>query len=151
VTQFRRFSKRRQRAALLVALLDQLEWGAPEYQTAPMRATQDGFCVLCGTSIVSGRDDIVFARYGPRDERYQTWVHTKCPYLWDVVAGTIERYDDKIITKINRQGRGCASGCGHDVTNRPVYLVRRPVSLDEPDHSAWFCETCVTPGNEEDK
>lgn len=145
MTTFRRFSKRRQRAALVVALLDRLEWGEPEVHTAPLHATQDGVCVACGT-VINVHDEIVLANYGPPVDNRRTWIHHVCPNLWDLLAATIEEYDDKIVTKINRCGRGRASGCGHDVTDRPVYLVRRPTSLSRPGSSDWYCESCVTPG-----
>jgi hypothetical protein len=141
---FRRFSRRRQRAALLVALLDRLEWGPPVVLTAPTSAAQDGICVACGSQILRN-DEIVLARVGPPHQNRQTWVHEVCPSFWVLLAETIERYDDKIISKINREGRGVASGCGHRVTGQPVYLVRRPVSLAEASHSDWYCEACVTP------
>lgn len=142
--RFRRFSKRRQRAALLVALADRVEWGPPERVTGSLRATQEGLCVACGTAFDVGTD-IVLARYGPRDDNRQTWVHDACPSVWDALARTVEEYDSKIVTKINREGRGRASGCGHDVTGQPVYLVRRPVSLNDPHSSDWFCEDCARP------
>lgn len=144
---FRRFSRRRQRAALVVALLDRLEWGEPEVLTAPMHATQAGVCVACGSTI-DVHDEIVMASYGPRGENRQVWIHHVCPDPWTLLAATVEEYDDKIVTKINQRGRGRASGCGHDVTDRPVYLVRRPVSLVRSDSSDWYCEACVTPGGE---
>lgn len=144
MTTFRRFSKRRQRAALLVALLDRLEWGPPDVRTAPGPASQDGVCAACGSRIVTG-DQIVLARVGPPDQNRLTWVHHRCPSFWALLAETIERHDDKIISKINQEGRGVASGCGHHVTGQPVYLVRRPVSLAESGHSDWYCEVCVTP------
>jgi hypothetical protein len=145
---FRRFSKRRQRAALVVALLDRLAWGPPRPRTAPWSAGQNGICVACGAFVLVG-EEIVLADYGPPADRYQAWVHHRCPDLWDVLAATVEAYDDKVITRINPAGRGRASGCGHTVQDRPVYLVRRTIPLDEPNHSDWFCEACVTPGREE--
>jgi len=144
VVTFRRFSRRRRRAALVVALLDRLEWGPPEVLAAPTVASQDGICPACGWLIGVG-DEIGLARMGPPQLNRQSWVHATCPSFWDVLAATVEVRDDKIITKINPAGRGRASGCGHDVTGKPVYLVRRPVSLVEPNHSDWFCEACVTP------
>lgn len=148
MSRFRRFSKRRQRVALLVALLDRLEWGEPEVRTAPGRATQDALCVACGSTITAYHDEIVLARYGPPDQNRLTWVHHVCPPTWEVLARTVEEYDDKIITRINPAGRGRASGCGHDVTDRPIYLVRRAVPLSDPRCADWYCERCVTPGEE---
>lgn len=142
--RFRRFSKRRQRAAILVALADRVEWGPPVRITASLLATQEGFCVACGTAFDVGTE-ITLARYGPPDQRRQAWVHEVCPSVWDALARTVEEYDSKIVTKINRQGRGRASGCGHDVTDQPVYLVRRPVSLSQSTCSDWFCEDCARP------
>jgi hypothetical protein len=144
VTEFRRFSRRRRRAALVVALLDRLEWGPPEVRTDAMDATQDAVCPACGTDVVVG-DRIVLARVGPPASNHNAWIHETCPSYWDVLARTVERYDDKIITKINPAGRGRAAGCGHVVADEPVYLVRRPVPLSEPNHSNWYCEDCVTP------
>lgn len=143
--KFRRFSKRRQRAAIIVALADRLEWGTPERLGFPRPAVQEGLCVACGTAFDVGAE-IQLARYGPFSENRQTWVHGTCPSVWDSLARTVEEYDSKIVTKINREGRGRASGCGHDVTDQPVYLVRRPVSLREPGNSDWFCEDCARPG-----
>lgn len=145
MTEFRRFSKRRRRAALVVALIDQLEWGAPEVLDAPVVARQPGICPACSASIHVG-DEIVLARVGPPHANVQTFVHHRCPSFWDLLADTIEEYDDKIITKINLRGRGVASGCGHTVVDGPVYLVRSPVSLGRERHSDWYCERCVTPG-----
>lgn len=142
--RFRRFSKRRQRAALVVALVDRVEWGPPVRLTASVAAGQDGLCVACGTAFDVG-DEIVLARHGPADQNRQSWIHDRCPSFWSALARTVEEYDSKIITKINREGRGRASGCGHDVTDRPVYLVRRPVSLSDPRSSDWFCEECSRP------
>jgi hypothetical protein len=142
--RFRRFSKRRQRAAILVALADRVEWGPPLKLSAPVRATQEGLCVTCGTAFDVGTS-IVLARYGPPIDNRQTWIHDNCPSIWDALARTVEEYDSKIVTKINRVGRGRASGCGHDVTDQPVYLVRRPVSLEDTHSSDWFCESCTRP------
>lgn len=141
---FRRLSRRRQRAALVVALLDRLQWGPPvplggEYQVAK----QEGMCVGCGSPIQL-EDLIVLARYGPEWANYQTFVHLRCPDYWRLLERTVEARDDKIITRVNKVGRRRASGCGHDVEGKPVYLVRRPVGLDQPNHSDWFCEECVT-------
>lgn len=144
MTTFRRFSKRRQRAALVVALLDRLEWGEPEVLTAPKLASSDGLCVACGATIHRD-DEIVLARYGPPVDNRQAWVHHVCPDWWTLLARTVEEYDDKIVTRIQRIGRGTASGCGHDVTGSPVYLVRRPVSLTNGRSSDWFCEGCAKP------
>lgn len=149
MTGFRRFSKRRQRAALAVALLDQLEWGDPEVHTAPGYASQDALCVACGTQITANVDEIVLATYGPRSQNRKAWIHHVCPSPWEVLARTVEEYDDKIVTRINPAGRGRASGCGHDVEDQPVYLVRRPRSLADPRSADWFCERCVTPGRDE--
>lgn len=132
---------------MIVALLDRERWGAPRPQTGPTVASSEGLCVGCGTAFYVG-DEIVLADYGPPSSRYQSWIHETCPDPWELLALTIERYDDKIVTKIQRQGRGRASGCGHVVDDRPIYLVRRPVPLDAPSHSAWYCELCVTPGGE---
>lgn len=148
MTRFRRFSKRRQRAALVVALLDRLEWGEPEVHTAPGFAMQDALCVACGSLITSGVDEIVLATYGPRAQNRKAWIHHVCPSPWEVLARTVEEYDDKIITRINPAGRGRASGCGHEVHGTPIYLVRRPRSLADPGSADWFCERCVTPGEE---
>lgn len=147
MTAFRRFSKRRQRVAMLVALLDRAEWGPPQPLGPETRAAQRGVCVGCGAPIGRG-ERIVSARYGPPDENRQTWVHARCPDPWGVLATTVERYDRQIIVKINPQGRGRAS-CGHDVTNEPVYLLRRPVSLATPNSSAWVCEPCAAPGGDD--
>lgn len=142
---FRRFSRRRRLRALLVALLDEREWGSPEVVGEATVARQEGMCPACGGIIYVG-DDIVLARVGPPVDNRQTHVHVTCPDPWFLLERTIEVHDDKIITKINNVGRGHASGCGHDVTGRPVYLVRRPVSLRVTNHSDWYCEACVTPG-----
>jgi hypothetical protein len=139
---FRRFSKRRQRAAIAVALLDQIQWGVPVIIGGATVARQDGICVKCGSKIFTN-EEIALASYGPHNA--QTFVHIECPDPWDLLADTIEQHDDKIITKINNVGRGRASGCGHNVEGQPVYLVRRPVSLAENHHSDWFCEECVKP------
>jgi hypothetical protein len=141
---FRRLSKRRQRAALVVALIDRLQWGPPvvlggEYQVA----RQEGMCVACGSPIQL-EDLIVLARYGPTPLNIQTFIHLNCPDYWELLARTVETRDDKIITRVNKIGRRRASGCGHDVEGKPVYLVRRPVGLDQPNHSDWYCEECVT-------
>jgi hypothetical protein len=141
--RFRRFSKRRQRAAILVALADRVEWGPPVRVAAPVVARQDGLCVACGTAFDVG-DEITLARYGPAQLNRQTWIHEVCPSVWDSLARTFENYDGKIVTKINREGRGRAY-CGHDVTDQPVYLVRRPVSLVDPRSADWFCEDCARP------
>lgn len=141
---FRRFSRRRQLRAFVVALIDRLEWGPPEALADPIVATSDGTCVACGTRIWA-EQLIVLAAVGPSDQRRHTFIHWTCPDAWAILASTVEQYDDKIISKINPAGRGRASGCGHDVTDRPVYLVRRPVSLNVAGHSDWFCEACVTP------
>lgn len=144
MTTFRRFSRRRQRAALVVALLDRLEWGEPEALTAPALATSDGLCVACGSTIQRD-DEIVLARYGPPVDNRQAWVHHVCPSWWALLARTVEEHDDKIITRIQSVGRGTASGCGHDVTGSPVYLVRRPVSLSDRRCGDWYCEDCARP------
>jgi len=130
---------------MLVALLDRVEWGEPEVIAGTRTiARQDGVCFDCGGDIGVG-DDIVLARVGPSDQNRQSYIHVVCPDLWELLALTVERYDDKIITKVNPVGRGRAAGCGHDVEGRPVYLVRLPVSLRDPNHSYWYCEACVTP------
>lgn len=144
MTTFRRFSKRRQRAALVVALLDRLEWGEPEALTAPTLASSDGLCVACGAAIHRD-DEIVLARYGPRADNREAWVHHVCPDWWTLLARTVEEHDDKIITRIQKIGRGRASGCGHDVDGSPVYLVRRPMSLVDRRCADWYCEGCARP------
>lgn len=142
---FRRFSRRRQLRALVVALLDEREWGRPLLIGEPTVARQEGVCSACG-GVIHASDGIVLARVGPPADNRQTFVHEFCPDPWFLLERTIEVHDDKIITKINQVGRGRATGCGHDVDGRPVYLVRRPVSLAVTDHSDWFCEDCARPG-----
>lgn len=149
MTRFRRFSRRRQLRALAVALLDRVEWGPPIVCGYPLPAQQDGICAGCGSAIDRGQR-IVPALYGPPGLQSSTFVHETCPDLWQVLDETVERYDDKIITKINLAGRGRAAGCGHDVEGQPVYLVRRPVSMRHANHSGWHCEACVTPQTKEE-
>jgi hypothetical protein len=146
--KFRRFSKRRQRAAMLVAALDKLEWGQPTPKTNPTRAYADGLCVACGTIFHEG-EQIVLVGYGPKRPNYNGWAHDYCPNVWLSLGRTLERYDDKIITRIQQEGRGRAD-CGHLVEGKPVYLVRQPVSLDSDAHSKWTCESCATAGGSEE-
>lgn len=140
---FRRWSKRRQARALLVALADRAEWGRPErVETHVREALADGICPDCGT-LIRRNTSIVKALHGPPDARAETWVHAWCPTVWETINDVLETWDDLIITKISVEGRSNAS-CGHDVRGRPTYLVRRPVSLTQLDHSYWVCEECVT-------
>lgn len=146
---YRRFSKRRRLRALAVALIDRAEWGPPTYLDAPVNARQPGICAACSGEIAVD-DEIARARVGPFSDNVQTFVHWRCPSFWSLLSETIEVYDDKIITKINPDGRGVASGCGHTVVGGPVYLVRKPISLISTGHSEWFCEECVTQGSKDE-
>lgn len=141
-TTFRRLSKRRRTRALVVALLDRLEWGAPQTVSGAMPATRDGMCPACGSPYSVGVD-IVLLSYGPADGRVLSWGHETCPDLWSVLDDLRESYDDLIVTRVSHEGRNRAS-CGHDVSTGPVYLVRRAVSLTDHDHSRWICEECAT-------
>jgi hypothetical protein len=131
---------------MLIAALDQLEWGPPEALTTVTRATVEGLCPACGLTFDEG-DDIVLSRYGPRDNgyNYQAWTHETCPDRWTALARLVERYDDKMISKIQRHGRNRAD-CGHPVDEQPVYLVRQPMPLTTAGHSRWVCESCATQG-----
>ncbi len=140
---FRRWSKRRQTRALLIALLDRYEWGRPRRVVDDViRARVDGLCVDCG-SVIHVNDSIVKALHGPADGQTEVWIHAWCPDPWSLVGGVLESHDDVIITQVNSEGRRVAS-CGHSVEGRPVYLVRNPVTLSRNDHSHWLCEECVT-------
>lgn len=145
---FRRFSKRRKARALIVALIDRVEWGGPSFLQPPIAAREFGICTACSGEINIG-DQIALARVGPASNNTQTFVHWQCPGFWSLFSDTLEVYDNSVISKINKFGRGNASGCGHDVTGKPVYLVRKPQSLVFDRHSDWFCEDCVTQGSQE--
>jgi hypothetical protein len=140
---FRRWGKRRRLRSYFVALVDLVEWGEPERFGPIVPATSDGICPRCG-SLIGKETSIQQARYGPPDARHEGWLHAWCPNQWQLLADALEDRDGLVVTKINHEGRRTA-GCGHDVEGRPVYLVRQPVSLREPNHSTWMCEECVTP------
>jgi hypothetical protein len=136
-------SKRRRTRALLVALIDRVEWGPPRSLDRPVElATKVGACPACSTVIDVG-DEIQSVRVGPLDAPIETWVHVTCPPWWEIVSDLIEDYDDLIVTQVVPEGRRVAS-CGHNVGGGPVYLVRHPTSLREHNHSYWLCEGCVT-------